>query len=161
MIVRIAKIAIVFAMATIMLLVAIGNIFDYGANFDVVNHVLSMDTVPETPLKWRAITSPWLHHLIYNLIILTESASGALSLYGGVLLWRARAGDARAFNAAKSVAIGGLALGFLLYAFGFMGVGGEWFLMWRSAPYNLEDAAARFIGLLGLSLIFLSLRDVD
>lgn len=161
MIARIAKIAIVFAMATIMLLVAIGNIFDYGANFDVVNHVLSMDTVPETPLKWRAITSPWLHHLFYNLIILTESASGALSLYGGVLLWRARAGDAGAFNAAKGVAIGGLALGFLLYAFGFMGVGGEWFLMWRSAPYNLEDAAARFIGLLGLSLIFLSLRDVD
>ncbi|GLI93462.1 DUF2165 family protein [Methylocystis echinoides] len=161
MIARIAKIAIVVAMATIMLLVAIGNIFDYGANFDVVNHVLSMDTVPETPLKWRAITRPWLHHLFYNLIILTESASGALSLYGGVLLWRARAGDAGAFNAAKSVAIAGLALGFLLYAFGFMGVGGEWFLMWRSAPYNLESAAARFIELLGLSLIFLSLRDVD
>jgi predicted small integral membrane protein len=158
---RIARIAVVFAMGVIMLLVAIGNIFDYGANFDVVQHVLSMDTVPDTPLKWRAVTSPWLHQLFYLFIILAELSTGVLSLYGGVSLWRARAGDARAFNAAKRVAIGGLALGFLLYAFGFMGVGGEWFLMWRSGPYNLEDAAFRFVGLLGLALVFLSQRDVD
>lgn len=158
---RIARIAVALAMGAIMLLVSIGNIFDYGANFDVVQHVLSMDTVPDTPLKWRAVTSPWLHHLFYLLIIAAELASGLLSLYGGFLLWRARAGEAGAFNAAKSFAIAGIALGFLLYAFGFMGVGGEWFLMWRSGPYNLEDAAFRFVGLLGLSLVFLSLRDVD
>ncbi|MGJ0509430.1 MAG: DUF2165 family protein [Methylocystis sp.] len=159
---RIVKIAVVFSLGVIMLLVALGNIFDYGANFDVVQHVLSMDTVPETPLKWRAITSPWLHHLFYLVIIATESITATLSLYGGVQLWRARATGAGAFNAAKAVAVTGLATGFLLYALGFMGVGGEWFLMWRSGPpYNLEDAAFRFIGLLGLSLIFVSLPDVD
>jgi predicted small integral membrane protein len=158
---RTVKIAIVFAMGVIMLLVATGNIFDYGANFDVVQHVLSMDTVPDTPLKWRAVTSPWLHHLFYLVIILTELSSGAIATYGGVVMWRARAGDSAAFNGSKSVAVAGLALGFLLYAFGFMGVGGEWFLMWRSEPYNLEDAAFRFMGLLGFSLIFLSLRDAD
>jgi predicted small integral membrane protein len=87
---RIAKIAVVLCVGAIMLLVAIGNIFDYAVNYDVVQHVLAMDTVPETPLKWRAITSPWLHQAFYILIIGTESAASALSLYGGFLLWRER-----------------------------------------------------------------------
>jgi predicted small integral membrane protein len=160
-VIRIAKIAVVLSVGAIMFLVAIGNIFDYSANFDVVQHVLAMDTVPETPLKWRAITSPWLHHAFYLFIIATEATAGALSLYGGFLLWRERAGDAQAFNAAKTAAIGGVALAFVLYVLGFMGVGGEWFLMWRSETYNLQEAAAHFISFLGPSLIFVSLTDVD
>ena len=161
MISRIAKIAVVLCVGAIMLLVAIGNIFDYAVNYDVVQHVLAMDTVPETPLKWRAITSPWLHQAFYIVIIGTESAASALSLYGGFLLWRERAGDARSFNAAKGAAIAGIALAFVLYVFGFMGVGGEWFLMWRSETYNLQESAAHFISFLGPSLIFVSIRDVD
>ncbi len=161
MISRIAKIAVVLSVGAIMFLVAIANIFDYSVNFNVVEHVLAMDTVPETPLKWRAITSPWLHQAFYIFIIATESVASALSLYGGYLLWRARAGDARSFNAAKPLAIGGIALAFVLYVFGFMGVGGEWFLMWRSETFNLQETAAHFISFLGPSLIFVSLTDVD
>lgn len=161
MLARIVKIAVVFSVGAIMLLVAIGNIFDYNVNYDVVQHVLAMDTVPETPLKWRAITSPWLHQAFYLIIIATEATASVLSLYGGFLMVRARAGDARSFNDARTVAIGGIAVAFMLYVFGFMGVGGEWFLMWRSQTYNLQESAAHFISFLGPSLIFVSLPDVD
>jgi predicted small integral membrane protein len=159
--VRIAKIAVAAAMGLVMLVVALGNVLDYGTNFDVVQHILSMDEVPVTPFKWRAITSPALHHVFYLLIIAVEFASAALSLYGAWILWGARTRSAGAFNAAKSLAIAGLALGFLLYSFGFMGVGGEWFQMWRAGVYNLQEPAFRFIGMLGLSLIFVSLVDID
>ncbi len=161
MIVRIAKIAVAAAMGLLLLIVALGNVLDYGTNFDVVEHIVSMDMVPPSPFKWRAITSPALHHLFYVFIIVVEFASGALALYGAGLLWGARAGSAGVFNAAKGVAIGGVALGFLLYAFGFMAVGGEWFQMWRAGVYNLQEPAFRFIGMLGLSLIFISLADMD
>lgn len=161
MIARIAKIAVAAAMGMLMLIVALGNVFDYGTNFDVVQHILSMDMIPPSPLKWRAITSPALHHLFYVIIIAVEFASGALALYGAFVLWGARAGSAGAFNAAKGAAIAGVALAFLLYAFGFMAVGGEWFQMWRAGVYNLQESAFRFIGMLGFSLLFIALADMD
>lgn len=161
MVARLAKIAVAAAMGALLLIVALGNVFDYGTNFDAVQHILSMDMVPPSPLKWRAITSPALHHLFYLVIIVAEFTAGALALYGAFVLWGARAGSAGAFNAAKSLAIAGVALAFLLYAFGFMGVGGEWFQMWRAGVYNLQEPAFRFIGMLGLSLIFISLADMD
>ncbi len=161
MIVRMAKIAVAAAMGVLLLIVAFDNVFDYATNFDVVQHILSMDMVPPSPFKWRAITSPALHHLFYVFIIAVEFASGALALYGSWVLWGARAGRAGAFNAAKKTAVVGVALGFLLYSFGFMTVGGEWFQMWRAGVYNLQEPAFRFIGMLGLSLIFISLSDMD
>jgi predicted small integral membrane protein len=145
----------------LLLLVAINNILDYGVNYDVVQHILSMDAVPPTPLAWRAITSPELHRLLYALIIATEFAAALLSLYGAVSMWRARGMRAKAFNASKGLAIGGLALGFLLYHFGFMAIGGEWFQMWRAGVYNLQEPAFRFIGAVGLALIFVALADAE
>lgn len=161
MVVRIAKMAVAAAMGVLMLIVALDNVLDYGTNFDVVQHILSMDMVPPGPFKWRAIASPALHHLFYVFIIVVEFASGALALYGAWLLWGARAGGPGVFNAAKKTAIAGVALGFLLYSFGFMTVGGEWFQMWRAGVYNLQEPAFRFIGMLGLSLVFISLADMD
>lgn len=158
---RMAKIAVAFAAGALMLLVALDNVLDYGSNFEFVQHILSMDMVPPSPLKWRAITSPALHHLFYLAIIAVEFAVALLSLYGGFALWRARAGGAAAFNAAKDMAVAGLALGVFLYVFGFMAIGGEWFQMWRAGAYNVQDSAFRFIGILGLSLIFVTLADVD
>jgi predicted small integral membrane protein len=148
-------------MGLALLMVALDNVLDYGTNFDAVQHILAMDMIPPSPLKWRAIASPALHHLFYLFIIVVEFASGALTLYGALVLWRARDAGGRAFDAAKDFAVAGLALGFLLYAFGFMGVGGEWFQMWRAGVYNLQEPAFRFIGMLGLSLVFVSLADMD
>lgn len=160
-ILRLAKTTVAAAMGLVMLVVALDNVLDYGTNFDVVQHILSMDMIPPSPLKWRAIASPTLHHLFYLFIIAAEFASGALALYGALVLWRAREARGRAFDAAKGLAAAGLSLGFLLYTFGFMGVGGEWFQMWRAGVYNLQEPAFRFIGMLGLSLVFVALPDAE
>lgn len=161
MTVRLTKIAVAFSTGFLILLVALGNALDYGANFDVVQHILSMDMIPDSPLKWRAITSPALHRLCYLFIIGVEFVSAAVTLYGAWALWQARAGSAAAFNAAKSMAIAGLCTGFLLYLLGFMAVGGEWFQMWRAGVYNMQEPAFRFIGSVGIAMIFIALADVD
>ncbi len=158
---RLLKIAISLSIGFLMGLVAFDNIVDYGVNFDAVQHIMSMDMVPEDRLKWRAITMPALQHFFFVLIIAAEAASAALSLYGAFVLWLARSGGGRAFDVAKGAALAGIGVGFLLYLFGFMVVGGEWFQMWRAGAYNLQEPAFRFIGVLGLSLIFIALPEPD
>ena len=160
MMIKISKIFLVAAVGALILLVAINNVTDYDTNYDVVSHVMSMDEVPPgSPLAWRAITNPTLHRLLYGFIIATEFVAASLSLVGGWKLWRARGTEAARFNAAKDVAIAGLALAVGLYLFGFMAIGGEWFQMWRSGTYTMQQAAFRFIGCAGLVLVFLGQRD--
>jgi predicted small integral membrane protein len=160
MIVRLSKILLVAMIGLFSLLVGIDNIIDYGTNFAFVGHVMSMDTVfPSTTLTWRAITSPALHHVAYAVIIGFELLSGGLCIAGAWRLWQARAADAPLFNATKALATAGLVSGFTLWFFGFMIVGGEWFQMWQSQTWNGQEAAFRFIGCIGLVLIFLALRD--
>ena len=50
-----------------------------------------------------------------------------------VLLWHVRS-DAARFNRAKRLVHIGAALGFLVWFFGFLVVGGEWFQMWSRRP---------------------------
>jgi predicted small integral membrane protein len=158
MIIRLAKIAVAVAAGLLILLVALNNVFDYDTNYAVVQHILSMDEIPASPLKWRALTSPALHGLFYALIIATEFASAALTLFGAWRLWRARA-TAAGFERVKDAAVAGLSLGFLLYFFGFLAVGGEWFQMWRAGVYNMQEPAFRFIGSVGLALVFIALPE--
>jgi predicted small integral membrane protein len=122
---RITKVVMVLSVALFALLVAFDNVYDYGANFAFVRHVLSMDTTFLDPsLMGRAITDPMLWHLSYAAIIL-----------GG--------------------------LGFLVWFFGFMVVGGEWFAMWQSKLWNGQEAAFRFyVTLLGV-LIFVGQEDPE
>lgn len=161
MILRVSKILLAASAGLLILLIGLNNIFDYGTNFEVVRHILSMDTIPPSPLTWRAITAPALHHLCYLFIIGAEFAAAAAALYGAFLLWRARSAPAAQFNAAKAIAIAGLVGAFSLYFFGFMAVGGEWFQMWRSQGFNEQEPAFRFIGSIGLLLIFLNQRDAE
>ena len=160
MIVRLAKILLVALVGLFSLLVGADNIVDYDTNYAFVQHVMSMDTVfPNSSLTWRAITSPALQHAAYAAIIAAEVLTGVLCLIGAWRLWNARAYFASEFNAAKDVAVAGLVLGFALWFFGFMVVGGEWFQMWQSQAWNGQEAAFRFIGCIGLILIFLTQKD--
>ena len=67
----------------------------------------------------------------------------------------------RNFDRAKAIAITGLSLGFLLYAVGFVCVGGEWFAMWQSNTWNGQEAAFRFYAALLGTGIFIALEDRD
>ena len=137
MLIRLSKLAMVAAVAALFSVVAFGNITDYGTNYAFVQHVMSMDTLfPTTTITYRAITDPALHRAAYALIIATEAATAVLCWIGALALARRLAADAAAFNRAKTLAVVGLTLGFLLWHVGFMSIGGEWFGMWQSQQWN-------------------------
>ena len=157
---RIAKTLAVMSIAFFATLAAFGNITDYGTNFAFVRHVMSMDTIfPDADVRYRAVTSPVLHHVAYVAIIIVESIVAALCWLGAVRMASRVRADAALFNRSKNAAIVGLTLGYLLWQVGFMSVGGEWFGMWMSSQWNgLESAFRFFITILGV-LVFVAMRD--
>ena len=72
-----------------------------------------------------------------------------------------RKASARDFNDAKKFAVIAATMGFLIWYFGFMVVGGEWFAMWQSPTWNGQEAAFRFyVAIIGV-LIYLNQPDAD
>ncbi len=125
------------------LLVAIGNITDFGTNFEFVRHVLAMDTTnfgaaPGTGLDpdvmWRAITSDGVQTAAYVAIIVWESLAALVLMYATVL-WIGACGS-RAWEAPRRMATIGLLMLVILFMGGFITIGGEWFQMWRSVEWN-------------------------
>jgi predicted small integral membrane protein len=160
--IRIAKTAMVAAVAFFATLVSFGNVTDYWTNFAFVQHVLSMDSIfPNSTITWRAITSPALHHIGYCAIIATEIVTAVLCWMGAWTLYQKLWGAAAAFNAAKTYAVLGLVLGFLLWQVGFMTIGGEWFGMWQSKDWNGIASAFRFVAVLAMVLIFVAMPDSE
>ncbi len=157
---RYAKIVMTLALAAFAFMVTFNNITDYGSNFAFVQHVFSMDTTfPGNAAMYRAITTPALWHAGYWLIIAGEGVTFVLLLLGGLAMWRARRAPAAAFERSKQWAIAGATVGFLVWFFGFMVVGGEWFLMWQSKTWNGQDAAFKFYAAILGVLVFLNQRD--
>ena len=158
--IRAAKAVMVAAIALFATLVAFGNVTDYHTNFEFVQHVLTMDSVfPSSTIQYRAITNPALHHAGYALIIAAEAATAALCWIGAGMLARRLHAEAAAFNRAKTFAVAGLTLGFLLWQVGFMSIGGEWFGMWQSKDWNGVPSAFRFVMVIVAVLIFVVLPD--
>lgn len=153
-VIRYCKTALVATVALFFTLIAFGNVTDYGSNWQFVSHVLSMDTIfPDSSLRWRAITDPTLQTAAYWLIIGWQILTAAVLWIGTLRLWNAaRRSD---FGPAKTPAVVGLSLGFLLYALGFLVVGGEWFAMWQSETWNGQQTAFGFIAMIGAVLIIL------
>jgi predicted small integral membrane protein len=160
--IRLAKVACVAAIAFYVALVAFGNVSDYWTNFAFVTQVLDMDAVPAASrIRWRAVTSPVLHHAGYILIIGTEIVTAALCALGVLAMARQIRAKAQPFQAAKSKAVAGLTLGFLLFEGGFVGVGGEWFGMWQARDLDAVQSAFRVLMTMLGVLIFVSLKDED
>lgn len=162
MLTRLSKIALVGASFLFLLLVVFNNLTDYGSNYAFVHHVLKMDTTfPGNAGMWRAIDSPAVYHAFYAGIILWEAAACVLLALGGIKLWGARKGPAKAFETAKALAVAGLTLSMLQWSIAFISVGGEWFLMWQSKTWNGQEAAFRMFTMMGVTLLFLSRKDEE
>ena len=142
--------------------VTFDNLTDYDSNFEFVRHVLSMDTTfPGNALQYRRVTSPALWNSAYWLIIFGEGLTSLTLAAAAVALMRALRSDADRFNRSKRFVLIGAMLGFLVWFFGFMVVGGEWFQMWQSHSWNGQEAAFRFyLTILGV-LIFVNQKDED
>lgn len=162
LITRIAKIVMLACLAAFCLLVVLGNVTDYQANFLFVKHVMSMDTTyPGNKLMYRAITNPELWHGGYALIIAGEALTGLLFLAGAIALLAKLSAPGAEFDRAKGWSVAAALMAFLVWFFGFLVIGGEWFLMWQSATWNGQDAAFMFyMTALGV-LIFVNQPDCD
>jgi predicted small integral membrane protein len=160
MLIRYCKIALVASSFLFLFLVVFNNLFDYGSNYAFVEAVLSMNTTFEGNAgMWRAIESPIIHHLFYWSIILWEAISMVLIGWGALALFKNKSAGAAAFNKAKAIAAAGLTLSMLQWYIAFLTVGAEWFLMWQSKSFNGQDAAMRMFVVMGISLIFLMMKD--
>jgi predicted small integral membrane protein len=158
--IRLAKIAVIAALSALALMVAYNNVFDYNSNYQFVRHVLSMDTIfPDSALRSRAIDNETIWRLAYALIIATEASTGFLLALGAVVLLVRLRANAEIFNHAKRGAVAGLTLGFCLWFFGFVVVGGEYFAMWQSKVWNGQDGAFRIATTMLAALVFVSLPD--
>jgi predicted small integral membrane protein len=160
--IRAAKVTLVAAIALFASLVAFGNLTDYNTNFAFVQHVLSMDTIyPSSTIAYRAIASPTLHHAAYAIIIAAEATTAIMCWIGAVTMLRRIRASASVFNRAKTFAVVGLTLGFLLWQVGFMSIGGEWFGMWQSQQWNGVPSSFRILITIAVVLIFVAMYDRD
>ena len=115
LIARIAKIVMCLVLAVFCLLIAYDNIADYNANYEFVEHVLSMDTTfPGNELRYRAITNPTLWRIVYALIIIAEGLTGVLFLAGVIQMTRALYALGAEFNRAKAYAVAAALVAFLV-----------------------------------------------
>jgi predicted small integral membrane protein len=156
LILRLCKAALVGAVGLFFFVVALDNLTDYGSNFQFVQHVLSMDdTFPGNAEMWRALHYPFIYHIFYISIILTESTCATLCCYGAYRLFKASQASPRVFYGAKIAATVGITISLLLWLVAFLIVGGEWFLMWQSPHWNGQSSAFRMFGIDALVLVFL------
>jgi predicted small integral membrane protein len=162
MILRVAKIALIFAVALFYTFVVLNNVTDYDSNYQFVRHVLMMDsTVPANHGMWRAINSRAIHTAFYVSIIAWESITMLLAWAGGFRLIRSFSAGAIEFHRSKSVAVLALTTALLMWLLAFLSVGGEWFLMWQSRTWNGQDAAFRMFTVIGIVLMLVALPDSE
>jgi predicted small integral membrane protein len=161
-IIRLAKAILCVPLALFGLLVAVDNVIDYGTNYAFVQHVLSMDTTfPGNALMGRAITNPSVWQLGYGAIIVAEALTGLCFLMAALtLMANLRAPPAR-FARAKTWAVVGGTVGFLVWFLGFAVIGGEWFQMWQSPTWNGQEPAFRFTMTILVVVIFIAQREPD
>ena len=162
MILRGAKIALIFAVALFYTFVVLNNVTDYDSNYQFVRHVLMMDsTFPSNHGMWRAINSPTIHTAFYVSIIAWEAITMLLAWAGGFRLLRSFSAGAIEFHRSKSIAVVALTIAALMWLVAFLSVGGEWFLMWQSRPWNGQDAAFRMFTVTSIVLMLVALPDSE
>ena len=125
-----------------------------ASNWPFVEGVLSGDGVPaDSGFEWRFIDATWFHAISYIGIITMETVTGIVLLIAGILGLR-RAGSPPAWaHAQRWTYVGGI-LGLTVFMFGFMVVGGNWFVMYLNSKYNgLDPASQNIVFTLGMLIL--------
>ena len=162
MVTRTAKLLLLGGVALFYSLVVFNNLTDFNSNFQLVRHVLMMDTTfPGNQGMWRALTSPAAAYSFYIAIIAWESVTAILLWWGCVALLRALRRPAMNFEAAKRMPVIALTLSLLMWLVAFISVGGEWFLMWQSQVWNGEQTAFRDFTIVGIVLLVFMFPERD
>ncbi len=156
----------VTALATITglyyLIVAVTNCIDTDTNRRGVEAVLSMQaTIHHSGTEWRAITNGTVVLIAYILVVIWEYLIAFVLLAAAGTGWWALAGRnaARTAVAARLSSLG-WTMAVLLFAGGFLTIGGEWFRMWANKQVNASSAALQnvLLAAVGLILVHMSGR---
>ena len=159
---RLAKTALVAALAVNYTFIVLDNLTDFNVNYQFVRHVLAMDsTFSFSHLHGRAIGSPSIHLAFYIGFIAWEALSAILLWWGALNLVRALRLPAAAFNSAKRIPILALAVSLLMWLLAFLTVVGEWFEMWQSTAWNGQQAAFRTFAVCGILLLLVLQPDTE
>jgi len=159
---RIAKLLLLAGIALFYSIVVFNNLADFNSNFQLVRHVLIMDTtIPGNQGMWRALTSPTADYSFYLAIIVWEMVTAILLWLGCVAILRAIRSPAMQFEAAKRIPVIALTLSLLMWLVAFISVGGEWFLMWQSHAWNGEETAFRDFTIVGIVLLVFMFPERD
>ena len=157
---RVSKAVLVLAIALFYTILVLNNITDYGSNYEFVRHVLMMDsTFPGNHGMWRAVHSPLVHTVFYIGIIGWESVTMLLCWWTGVRLLKSYRADRAQFATAQNVAAIALTTSLLMWLVAFLGVGGEWFLMWQSKTWNGQEEAFRMFTIVGVVFLAVVQRE--
>jgi predicted small integral membrane protein len=141
------------------LLLIFSNLTDYSSNLEYVGHVLSMDTVSENNTRrYRAITSPLLHHRVYWAFITLEVTFTLSCLIGTYQLYKHINGTHLEFHEAKQFSIVGLMIGIFIYYVCLQIIGIEWFDMDESSQWNVLQWSQSTLNVLMFALVFLVLK---
>jgi predicted small integral membrane protein len=136
---RLVVAVLVLIAASYYLVVAFDNITNPtgpASNWPFVRGVMSMEGVPEDDgFAWRAIESEPVHAVFYVAIMLGEAVSGLLLLWGGIAGLRAT-DSAAAWSASQRASLLGCSVGLLVFWFGFIVVGGNWWIMFLNPQWN-------------------------
>jgi predicted small integral membrane protein len=134
-------------------LVAFSNITDFGTNQEFVKHVFAMDTTFNDPdVTWRSIGSSVVQNIAYVLIIAWEVLI-ALVLLWAFVAWVGALRAGGGYDRPRRLSTLGWTMVLLLFAGGFIVIGGEWFVMWQSNDWNGLDPALQNVIIAGLALI--------
>lgn len=107
-----------------------------ASNWPFVQGVLSGDGVPaDSGFEWRFIDAHWFEVISYIGIITGQTLTGVTIAIAGVLGVRRSGSCPRWGNAQKWTYLGGI-LGPAVFFFGFMTVGGNWFIMYLNSKWN-------------------------
>lgn len=142
---RVLASLVVLMAAAYYLVVATDNITNpvnpTGSNWPFVQGVLSGDgTAPGNGFEWRFIDADWFHGLAYAGIIIGETVA-AIALIGGGILGLRRSADSAMWERSQRWTLVGAFFGLMVFFFGFIVVGGNWFVMYQNAKWNgLEPA---------------------
>ena len=159
MIVRLSKAALVAAVALLFAAVAYGNITDIDDSIGMMQRILSMaGTAQDEDLMGRAIENARIHVILYFSLVGAQILVALLCSFGSLRLVMSLFASDAEYNKAKSLAVSGLTLGFLIYSLGYLVIAEEWFAMWQSPQWH-GDTVTRFLVFIGVVLILVIHKD--
>ena len=112
-----------------------------ASNWGFVQGVLKGDGVPAgSGFEWRFIDATWFHAISYIAIMALEILTGILLLVAGILGLKHAQNPEHWSRSQKWTFAGGL-IGLGIFFFGFIVVGGNWFIMYLNSKWNGLDPA--------------------